>query len=59
VKLVVYDILGKEVASLVNKQTYAGAYEIEWNASAQPSGVYFYKLTAGDYTSIKKMILIK
>ncbi|MCI0448626.1 MAG: T9SS type A sorting domain-containing protein [Chlorobi bacterium] len=67
VKLVVYDILGKEIATLVNKQTQAGSYEVQLDASSMPSGVYFYKITAGDgsapltasFTDIKKMILIK
>jgi hypothetical protein len=66
VKLVVYDILGKEVSTLVDKQTNAGSYEVQWNASQMPSGIYFYKITVrqagsltGDFVSIKKMILVK
>lgn len=58
-KLVVYDLLGREVASLVNSQLTAGNYNIQWDASAYPSGVYFYRLTAGDFTDTKKMVLIK
>jgi hypothetical protein len=60
-KLIVYDALGKEVASLVNERLEAGTYQIEWNASNQPSGVYFYRLTAGDgsFIQTKKMILVK
>jgi hypothetical protein len=58
-KLVIYDILGREVAILVNEQLKPGNYNIEWNASNFPSGVYFYKLVAGDYVEVKKMILIK
>jgi hypothetical protein len=59
VRLVVYDILGKEITTLVNELTNAGSYEIDWDASPMPSGVYFYKIEAGNYTAIKKMILIK
>lgn len=59
VTLVIYDVLGKELASLVNKKQSAGNYEISWDASDYPSGVYFYKLTAGDFTETKKMILMK
>jgi Secretion system C-terminal sorting domain len=59
VKLVVYDIMGREVTSLVNEQLNTGVYEIDWNASNYPSGVYYYKLIAGDYTETKKMVLVK
>ena len=55
----VYDILGREIAILVNKEQKPGFYEVKWNASNQSSGVYFYKLTMGNYTATKKMILIK
>jgi Secretion system C-terminal sorting domain/Domain of unknown function (DUF5122) beta-propeller len=59
VTLTIYDILGKEVEVLVNQQLQPGTYEVEWNAANYPSGVYFYKLTAGDYSETKKMVLIK
>jgi hypothetical protein len=59
VKLTIYDVLGKEVAVLVNENLTAGSYSAELNASNLPSGVYFYKLSAGDYTATKKMVLIK
>ena len=58
-KLTVYDILGKEVVILVNEKLQPGTYEVNWDASNQPSGVYFYKLQAGNYTETKKMILMK
>jgi hypothetical protein len=58
-KLVIYDILGMEMATIVNNQLNAGTYEAEWNASKYPSGVYFYRLEAGSFVSTKKMILIK
>jgi hypothetical protein len=57
--LIVYDILGKEVETLVSELLKAGTYEVEWDASNYPSGVYYYKLTAGDYTETKKMVLVK
>jgi hypothetical protein len=59
VKLSIYDALGHEVNTLVNKSQSAGDYKVEWNASAYPSGVYFYTLEAGSFVSNKKMMLIK
>jgi hypothetical protein len=59
VKLVVYDILGKEIASLVNQQLNPGTYEAEWEGSNYPSGVYFYKLTASNFTETKRMVMMK
>jgi hypothetical protein len=58
-RLVIYDILGREVAALVNQQLKPGSYEAEWNGSNFPSGVYFYKLVTADYSETRKMILIK
>ena len=58
-KLIVYDILGKEIATLVNEKLNAGSYEAEWDGSSYPSGIYFYILRAGDYKETRKMILIK
>ncbi len=55
----VYDMLGREITTLVNEQLSPGTYEVEWNASSYPSGLYFYTLTSGDFTETKKMILIK
>ncbi|WP_348344684.1 T9SS type A sorting domain-containing protein, partial [Ignavibacterium sp.] len=57
--LKVYDVLGNEVATLVNEEKPAGIYEVEFNASKLSSGIYFYKLSAGAFTDIKKMTLIK
>ncbi len=57
--LVIYDRLGREVEKLVNEQLNAGSYEADWNASNFPSGVYFYKLTTGDFSKTNKMLLIK
>jgi len=59
VKLVVYDLLGKEVATLVNAQQQPGTYEVSWSASKFASGIYFYTLTSGNFTATKKLILLK
>ncbi len=59
VTLTVYNILGREVATLVNEQQLPGNYEVEWDATNQPSGVYFYKILAGEFIDTKKMLLIK
>jgi hypothetical protein len=59
VRLVIYDILGSEVTTLIDGQLKPGTYEVDWDASAYPSGVYFYRLQAGDYTMTKKGLLIK
>jgi hypothetical protein len=55
----VYDILGREVANLVNETKPAGSYQVEWNATGFPSGVYFYRLNAGSYSDTKKLLLLK
>lgn len=59
VSLKVYDILGNEVAALVNEEKPEGDYEVTFNASALASGVYFYNLIAANYTASKKMMLLK
>ncbi|HEY6906778.1 MAG TPA: T9SS type A sorting domain-containing protein, partial [Ignavibacteriaceae bacterium] len=59
VKLNVYNLLGENVMTLVNRVEKAGQHEVNFNASNLASGVYFYKLEAGTNTSIKKMILMK
>jgi hypothetical protein len=59
VALKVYDIMGREVATLVNEQLSPGTYSVDWNASSFPSGIYFYKIKSGDYTETKRMIFIK
>jgi hypothetical protein len=59
VQLKVYDILGNEVATLVNEQKEPGYYEVEFNATQFSSGVYFYRLQAGDFVQTKKMILMR
>jgi hypothetical protein len=59
VNLKIYDMLGKEVATLVNEYKYAGYYDVVFENTHLSTGVYFYKLKVNDFTSIKKMILIK
>ncbi len=60
VKLVVYDITGRLVSTVVNAFQSPGTYEADFNASNFASGIYFYKLSAGeDYNEVKKMVLLK
>jgi hypothetical protein len=59
VKLEVYNLLGNKVATLIDGQQQAGYKSVTWDASEVSSGIYFYKLTAGDYTETKRMILVK
>ncbi|MCX6159842.1 MAG: M28 family peptidase [Ignavibacteriae bacterium] len=59
VTLKIHDMLGREVANLVNEQLAPGTYEVDWNASQFPGGIYFYTLTAGDYMETKRMTMIK
>lgn len=59
VLLIVYDVLGHEVATLVDENQRAGSYEVEWPASDFPSGVYYYKLTADGVSETRKMSLLK
>jgi hypothetical protein len=59
VKLEVYDVLGKKIATVVNERQSAGAYQVVWNASGLSSGTYFYRLQAGTFVETKKMIMVK
>ncbi|MBI5403445.1 MAG: T9SS type A sorting domain-containing protein [Ignavibacteriae bacterium] len=59
VTLKVFDLLGKEVVVLVNQKQSPGDYEIKFDGGKLSSGIYFYKLTAGDFSDVKSMILIK
>lgn len=58
-KLKVYDLLGNEIATILDEYRVAGKYDVEFNASSLPTGVYIYHLTVGGYSSKRKMILIK
>ena len=59
INIKIYNTLGEEVAVLVNENKAAGNYEVEFDAANLPSGIYFYKLQAGEYINTKKMILLK
>jgi hypothetical protein len=59
VQIKIFDILGKEIATLVNEQKSTGTYSVQFNGSALASGIYFYKMQAGSFTETKKLILLK
>jgi photosystem II stability/assembly factor-like uncharacterized protein len=59
VRLIVYDILGREASTIVNSNLRPGDYEADWDASNYPSGIYFYTLSSSKFTSTKKMIVLK
>jgi len=57
--LVIYNILGQEIVTFVNEQLKPGSYEVEWDASNYPSGVYFYRIITGSFSVTRKMVLVK
>jgi len=59
VSLVVYNLIGEEVARLIDESKHSGNYTVEWNASNVASGIYFYRLQAGDFVLTRKMVLLK
>jgi choice-of-anchor B domain-containing protein len=59
VRLRIYDLLGREITTLVNQQMPAGSYSADWDASAYPSGVYFYRIDTDEFRKTKKMMLVK
>ena len=59
VQINVYDVLGKEIKTLLNEYKQAGTYEIEFDATSLPSGVYFYRMISGGYAETKKMLLLR
>jgi len=59
VTIKLYDVLGREIATLLNTTQNAGQHEVEWNAKNYSSGIYFYRIRAGEFVSTKKMLLIK
>ena len=59
VELGVYDLLGRLVMTLVNEQKQAGAYSVTFNASALSSGVYLYRISMGEFTRTRQMMLVK
>lgn len=59
VKLIVFDLLGREISILVNSELNKGTYSVDFTSSGISSGIYFYRITAGSYTEVRKMILVK
>ena len=59
VSLVVYNLIGEEVAHLIDERKPAGSYTVKWNASDFASGIYFYRLQTGDFVQTRKMVLLK
>jgi len=59
ITLTVYNLVGEEVATLIAGDRAAGTYKVTWEASGSPSGVFFYRLTAGDHSQTKKAVLVK
>ena len=59
VTLMVFDILGKEVGTLLNKSLSPGKYEVEWDGTDYQSGTYFYRLESGNFKETRKMIFMK
>jgi hypothetical protein len=59
VTLKIYDVLGNEIATLVNEEKHAGTYEVYFNSTDLPSGIYLYRLQANNNSLIKKMVLLK
>ncbi len=59
VKIIIYDMLGKEIVTLVNEKLTPGTYSVDWNASDFPSGIYFYRMQSGNFNQTKQMLMIK
>jgi len=59
ITLKVYDVLGNEIATLINEEKPVGSYEVTFDASNLPSGVYFYRLKAGSFVATNKMLFLK
>jgi hypothetical protein len=59
VQLVVYDLLGREIQTLVSQRQTAGTYSVSFNASRLATGVYFYRLKAGDFVQTRKLLLLR
>jgi hypothetical protein len=59
VKILIYNVLGEEISTLVNNEYPPGTYEVVWNSDDNPSGLYYYKIECNEYSDVKKMVLIK
>jgi len=59
VELSIYNLIGQKVVTLINENKKAGSYQVEWDASGFSSGVYYYKIDAGEFQAVRKMILLR
>jgi hypothetical protein len=59
VTIKVFDLLGREVATVINERMNPGEHVVQWNSGVIPSGIYFYRIQAGDFSAVKKMVLLK
>ncbi len=59
VKVIIYDMLGKEIEVLLNNILQPGSYNVNFNGDKLSSGIYYYKITTGEFTDVKKMLLVK
>ncbi len=59
VSIVVYDLLGREVETIVNQEMSPGRYKVDFNATNYASGMYIYKIVTGDFVDVKKMLIVK
>jgi len=59
VEVSIFDLLGRKVATLVNEKKHPGSYQVTWDATGQPSGVYFYRLSTTDFVQTKKLVLLR
>jgi hypothetical protein len=59
VELTIYNLIGEKVTTLVSKNQSAGKYSVEWDASGVASGVYYYKISAGEFQAVRKMVLLR
>ncbi len=59
VQMSIYDVLGREVATLVNEHLKPGTYQVDWDATNYPSGIYFYRIVSGEFSDTRRMVLVK
>ena len=59
VELIIYDIAGRQVQTLISDFKIAGYHSVNWNASSYPSGMYFVKMVTGEFTQTQKLVLVK
>ena len=59
VEINIYNMLGQKIATLINEKQPAGLHQVEWDASSFASGLYYYRIKAGEFVDVKKMILLR